>query len=278
MKQYHKTVVIVVVAVVVALAIYKNLEKHREIAQAPSTNTEQRNADMLADETGVEITEQADVNYYGKAKGFYAAPADITKPYPGVVMVHEWWGLNDYIKDMARQLAKQGYQVLAVDMYSGEVAADATRAGQLAGGVRGDVPEANKNLRAAVEYLREQKASKIASLGWCFGGGQSLNLALSGEKLDATVIYYGNVTDDKTQLAKITWPVLGVFGDKDTAIPVEGVRKFDAALDELKVNNDINIYPGVGHAFANPSGMNYAASETKDAWGKTLAFLAKYLK
>lgn len=245
-------------------------------SKAPQSE-EMRNVDMLS-QAGVDIAEQDSVSYYGEAKGFYAAPSDVTKSYPGVVMIHEWLGLNDHIKDMARQLAAQGYQVLAVDMYNGEVASGPDRARELSSGVRANMEEGNRNLRAAAKYLREQKADKIASLGWCFGGQQSLNLALSGEQLDATVIYYGNLVTDKEKLAALKWPVLGVFGDADTAVPVQSARDFDAALDELGVENSIHIYPGLGHAFANPSGMNYAAEATKDAWAKTLAFLEANLK
>ena len=118
---------------------------------------------------------------------------------------------------------------------------------------------------------------RAESLGWCFGGGQSLQLAVN-EPLDATVIYYGNLVTDEKQLLKIGWPVLGIFGDKDTSIPVSSVNEFDASLDKLKITNEIYIYPGVGHAFANPSGMNYAPEQTRDAWEKTLAFLDKNLK
>jgi carboxymethylenebutenolidase len=158
------------------------------------------------------------------------------------------------------------------------VASGPDRARELSSGVRANTEEAVRNMKAATAYLREQKVSKIASLGWCFGGQQSLNLSLSGEPLDATVIYYGNLVTEKDQLAAVQGPVLGIFGDQDTSVSVESARAFDAALDELGVENSIHIYPGVGHAFANPSGMNYAAEETKDAWAKTLTFLEENLK
>ena len=110
------------------------------------------------------------------------------------------------------------------------------------------------------------------------GGGQSLQLALSGEPLDAKVIYYGALVTDESRLSRIKWPVLGIFGDKDQSIPVATVNEFASALDRLGIKNEIYIYPGVGHAFANPSGENYAPNETKDAWNKTVAFPNKYLK
>lgn len=235
---------------------------------------EQTNADMLTGST-VSTAQAMDVQYSDGTTGYYAYP-EARGNYPGVVMIHEWWGLNDHIKDMARELAGNGYHVLAVDLYRGEVAQDATQARTLVSSIKQD--EATKNLRDATAFLRDKGAYKIASLGWCFGGGQSLNLALSGEPLDATVIYYGNLVTDKAMLSKITWPVLGVFGDQDQSIPVATVQAFDKALDETGIENEIHIYPGVGHAFANPSGANYAPEPTQDAWEKTLAFLHRTIK
>jgi carboxymethylenebutenolidase len=134
-------------------------------------------------------------------------------------------------------------------------------------------------MKAAADYLRnEEGATKIASLGWCFGGGQSLQLALSDEDLDATVIYYGSLVTDESKLSSIEQPILGIFGSKDTSIPVATVQQFDSALDNIGIENEIYIYEGVGHAFANPSGMNYAPEETKDAWDKTVSFLNRHMK
>lgn len=220
---------------------------------------------------------ESNVTYFENVQGFYAKPEGESPAngFPGVVMVHEWWGLNDNIKDMARELAKEGYHVLAVDLYNGEVASTSARAQELRTALV--QPKAVENLRAAATYLREQGASKIASLGWCFGGQQSLQLALFGEELAATVIYYGQLETDKAKLSAIKWPVLGIFGDKDTSIPPAKVEAFRVALNDIGVENDIYIYPGVGHAFANPTGQNYAPTETKDAWTKTLAFLRSNL-
>lgn len=201
---------------------------------------------------------------------------------PAVVMIHEWWGLNDNIKDMADELASEGYVVLAADLYNGEVATTPDKAMQLVGTVRENPEQAISNLQSAVQYLASLpnvNSSRIASLGWCFGGGQSLQLALNSEQnpLAATVIYYGNLVNDTNELSKINWPVLGIFGDQDQSIPVESVNAFEQALNETGITNEIYIYPGVGHAFANPSGDNYAPAETVDAWEKTLAFLKKYV-
>jgi carboxymethylenebutenolidase len=176
---------------------------------------------------------------------------------------------------MARQLAAEGYNVIAVDLYDGKVASTQDQARSLVSSL--DHAEALENMKSAAAYLRSQGSGSIASLGWCFGGGQSLSLALSGEDLDATIIYYGSLVTNRTRLAAIDQPVLGIFGDRDASIPVATVNEFDRALDEAGIENEIYIYEGVGHAFANPSGMNYAPEQTRDAWEKTLAFLRENL-
>jgi carboxymethylenebutenolidase len=228
------------------------------------------------------------VSYYGNSSGYLVSPLidngsnATSQLLPAVVMIHEWWGLNKNIKDMANELAKQGYVVLAADMYGGQVATTPDQAMQLVGSVRENPSEAIANLQAAVRYLgslENVNSSRIASLGWCFGGGQSLQLALNSEEnpLAATVLYYGNPVIDEQELSKIKWPVLGIFGDQDDSIPVENVTKFEQALNSTGIPNEIYIYEGVGHAFANPSGDNYAPEQTADAWNKTLAFLKKHV-
>ena len=229
------------------------------------------------------------VSYYGNSSGYLVSPLidnssnTTSQLFPAVVMIHEWWGLNENIKDMADELAKQGYVVLAADMYDGQVATTPDQAMQLVGSVRENPSEAIANLQAAVRYLgslESVNSSRIASLGWCFGGGQSLQLALNTEgenPLAATVLYYGDPVMDEQELSKIKWPILGIFGDQDESIPVENVTKFEQLLNSTGIPNEIYIYKGVGHAFANPSGDNYAPEETRDAWEKTLAFLKKHV-
>lgn len=240
-----------------------------------SGSSQTTNEEMLENGSMVPITTQADVMYFEGAKGYFVRP-QADGVYPGVVMIHENRGLRPEIVGMADQLAREGYMVLAVDLLGGVVETqDEARA--LTANFNQDVGVAN--MRAAVAYLKEQGATKMASLGWCFGGRQSLALATSGEKLDATVVYYGGgMPTSTTALAPISWPVLGIFGNQDRAIPVEMVNDFEASLDTLNIPNEVYIYPGVGHAFANPSGANYAPEETKDAWIKTMAFLKERLQ
>lgn len=250
--------------------LYKN---GINIAQKKTGDDSHIDSEIIVSVENLE-TQASEVDYYNGVKGYLAKPAAGSN-YPGVVMIHEWWGLNDNIKGMAEKLASEGYIVLAVDLYAGKVAQNLDEARQLTGSI--DNEESINNMRAAVAYLKSHGAENIAALGWCFGGGQSLQLALSGEKLNATVIYYGNLETDKSKLSTISWPVLGIFGEQDTSIPVDTVNKFDAALDDLKIENEIYIYENVGHAFANPSGQNFAPEETKNAWSRTLNFLEIHL-
>ena len=254
--------------VVLAIAYFAPKDKN-------STDGQIKNVEMFKSELGMPIATQSDVAYFEGAKGYLAKP-EAPGSYPGVVMIHENRGLRPETRLMADTLAQDGYIVLAVDLLGG-VAEDQDGAKVLTS--KFDPATGVANMRAAVEYLRAQGASKVASLGWCFGGRQSVELAISGEALDATVVYYGGsmaTTVDK--LAPIKWPVLGVFGDQDKAIPMEMVDTFKDSLKTLGIENEVYVYPGVGHAFANPSGMNYAPEATKDAWEKTLSFLNKHLK
>jgi carboxymethylenebutenolidase len=256
------------IVIVGGFFFFENFQKEPQI----------KNADMMKSESEVSIVTQNDVEYFPGVKGYFAKPSAPAPNggYPGVIMIHENRGLRPEIRDTAETLAKEGYMVLAVDLLGG-VAEDQTGARELTAKFKQDV--GTSNMKAGVAYLKSQGATKIASLGWCFGGRQSVELAISGEKLDATVVYYGgNMATSTTRLAPISWPVLGIFGDKDQSIPVEMVRTFESSLNTLGIQSEIYIYPGVGHAFANPSGANYAPKETMDAWQKTLAFLNKNLK
>ncbi len=210
--------------------------------------------------------------------GYFSAPADVFEPLPALIVIHEWWGLNDNVRAMADRLAAEGYMVLAVDLYFGATAATPEEARQLMLGVVEEPEAARENLRMAYDFLNTAGAPRVGSLGWCFGGAWSLNAAqLLGDDLDAAVIYYGQVTDDQEKLAQINAPILGLFAADDRGIKVESVELFREALGRLGKHNEIHIYPGVGHAFANPTGRNYDAEAAQDAWAKTLDFLSRYM-
>jgi len=240
----------------------------------PDYSNENNNSEIFS--SGEFMTESKTVTYFDDTMGYLAKPV-IDDDYPGMVMIHEWWGLNDNVKEMADKLASHGYVVLAVDLYDGDVATTSDQARQLVTSY--DSKRGIQNMNSATSFLIENYSSKnVGSIGWCFGGGQSLNLALNNDDMDATVIYYGSLVTDSETLSSISWPVLGIFAELDKGITSDSVNAFKSSLDELSIQNDIVIYPGVDHAFANPSGDRYAPEESKDAWNRTVVFLESALK
>lgn len=207
--------------------------------------------------------------------GYFAFPSDMIDPLPAIIIVHEWWGLNDQVRAMADRLAAEGYIVLAVDLFSGKTSTTAVEARLLMLSVIENPVPAEENIRQAYDFVDSTAgAPRIGSIGWGFGGDWALNTAmLFPDELDAVVIYYGQVTDDEDVLRPINTPILGLFGAKDSSIPVESVRKFEAALERLRKNYEIHIYPAAGFAFANPSSRSYVAETAEDAWTRTLGFL-----
>lgn len=213
--------------------------------------------------------------YHGGTAGYFASPG--AGLAPAVVLVHEWWGLNDYIKGEAEKLAQAGFAVLAVDLYGGKAAApgDQDAAMALMKGV--DPAEAIANMRAAAAWLRARPdvdAARVAVMGWCFGGAQALKLALAQKDLAGCVIYYGvQLETDPAVLAGMP-PVLGIFGAEDTSPAPEKVRAFQAALAEARVPAQVLLYDGAGHAFANATRDDrYRPDQAQAAWRETLEFL-----
>ena len=248
--------------------------EHAEDTTEPSPAAELAPARDVISDPKMPYAEVGDQLVYG----YFAAPSDVFEPLPAIIVIHEWWGLNDNVRAMADRLAGEGYMVLAVDLYGGKTADSPADARALMLEVVEDPGPANENIRAAYEFLTTAGAPRIGSLGWCFGGGWSLNTAqLFPDELDAAVIYYGQVTDDEDSLRPISAPILGLFGADDTGITVESVEAFRASLERLRKEHDIHVYPGVGHAFANPTGTNYNAEAATDAWVRTLEFLGRHL-
>jgi carboxymethylenebutenolidase len=215
------------------------------------------------------------------ARGYLARPQ--TPPagahLPGLIVIHEWWGLNDNIKAATRRLAGEGYAALAVDLYGGKVADNPDGAKQLMGGVVANRAAAFAMLRAADDFLKRQGAPKIGVIGWCFGGGWSLQTALEiPEGIDAAVVYYGQPEKDRARLERLRAPLLGLYGADDQSIPPAAAHEMEATLKQLGKSVEVHIYDGAGHAFANPSGTNYRPAAAEDAWQRTVAFLKQHLK
>jgi carboxymethylenebutenolidase len=212
-------------------------------------------------------------------RGYLAKPKSPQGALPGLIVIHEWWGLNDNIRAMTRRLAGEGYQALAVDLYGGQVADNPDAAMKLMNATLQNRASGEENIKRAASYLERNGVTKLGVIGWCFGGGWSLNTALLlPDRINATVIYYGHLETDPAQLAKIKSPILGFFGARDNSIPVATVKQFQSALAKLNKPVEVKIYDDAGHAFANPSGGNYRPEAAKDSWQKTTVFFAKNLK
>src|SRR6202790_1951871 len=201
-------------------------------------------------------------------------------PFPGLVVIHEYWGLNDWVKEQASKLSDQGYVALAVDLYRGKVATTPDEAHELMRGVPED--RAARDLHAAVEFLKSQsnvKKDRIGAIGWCMGGGYALDVALQEPDIAATVINYGHLATDPEALKKISAAILGIFGGQDRGITPDDVHRFEQQLKQLGKKVEIKISDNAGHAFENPNNKDgYRAADAADAWKRTLDFLAMTLK
>jgi len=201
-------------------------------------------------------------------------------PFPALIVIHEWWGLNDWVKQQAEKLAGQGYVALAVDLYRGKVADNPDLAHELMRGLPED--RATRDVRAAYDFLASQasvKKDRIGSIGWCMGGGYSLDTALAEPQLAATVINYGHLATEPAELKKINAPILGLFGGQDRGITPDDVKKFQQSMEKLGKKIEVKIYPDAGHAFENPNNkQGYRAEDAADAWQRTVDFLAATLK
>ena len=212
-------------------------------------------------------------------QGYLVRPKRSRGRLPGLIVIHEWWGLNDNVRDEAGRLAAEGYVVLAVDLYGGRLATEPPAAMKLTQELTVNPGPAEDNLRAAYRYLDDvEKAPRIGTLGWCLGGRWSLRTALIlPDRVDATVIYYGTVKADDAELARLRMPILGLFGSRDRVVPVATVTAFEASMRRLGKDVEVHIYDGAEHAFANPSGTAYQPQAAEDAWRLTTAFLRAHL-
>ncbi|MCB2156417.1 dienelactone hydrolase family protein [bacterium] len=215
----------------------------------------------------------------GTHNAYLCRPAT-SDPVPAIVVIHEWWGLNEHIKSEAERLARLGYVTLAVDLYNGRVATSPADAAALKGEV--DDAAAVATMRGAVDFLAklpQTKGQPIGCIGWCFGGTKSLQLAIAEPRIDACVLYYGTPITDPEELGRIQGRVLGIFGEADSHIPLKEV---DALADGLALSGvpyRIETFPDVGHAFANPSNQGgYAPKAAEDARRISDEFLKETLR
>ena len=201
-------------------------------------------------------------------------------PFAAIIVIHEWWGLNDWVKEQASRLADQGYEALAIDLYRGKVATTPETAHELMRGVPDD--RARRDLHAAFEFLESKpnvNKKRIGAIGWCMGGGYALDVALDEPTLSADVINYGHLVTDPAEIKKINAPILGLFGAQDQGITPDDVHKFEAAMKQQGKIIEIKIYEDAGHGFENPGNKTgYRPADAEDAWQRTVNFLAENLK
>lgn len=212
-------------------------------------------------------------------RGFLALPEGGGK-HPALIVIHEWWGLNDQVKEYTQKFAAQGYVSLAMDLYRGKVATSPDEAHELMRGLPED--RGIRDLKAAFAYLAARpdvKAEKIGVVGWCMGGGWAIKLAVHEPKLAACIVNYGPLPTDPENIAKIKAPVLGNFGAEDRGIPPSAVRAFEKSMKEAGKSVDIKIYDGAGHAFESPNNKEgYRPEAAADAWNRMFAFLKRTLQ
>jgi carboxymethylenebutenolidase len=215
-----------------------------------------------------------------KVEGYLALPNG-EGTHPAVIVVQEWWGVNDWVENQTKKLADLGYIALAVDLYKGKIAKDQATAHQLANGL--DETDAMNMLHSAADFLRgrsDVRANAIGVIGWCMGGGYAARLAATDPGIRTVVMYYGAPLTDEREIRELQAAVLGNFGGADKGIPPEKVRAFEKALKKAGKKVDFKVYPGAGHAFANETNVmgTYQEAAAKDAWARTTAFLKKELK
>jgi dienelactone hydrolase len=228
-----------------------------------------------------------------KMKGYMAYDDAIKGKRPGVLVVHEWWGLNDYAKKRANMLAEAGYVALAVDMFGdGKTADNPKDAGAMAGSVKKNPPVERARFAAAQKFLGKQplvKRGQIAALGYCFGGGIVLNMARSGEPLKGVVSYHGILaTDVSVKPGDIKAKVRVFTGEADPMVPPEQVDAFKTEMANAKADWQLVSYPGVKHTFTNPEAdvyaakfglpLKYDAHADQSSWAHTLDFLSSVFK
>lgn len=212
------------------------------------------------------------------ADAFVAYPIG-TRPAPAVIVVHEWWGLNGQIRDVARRFAREGYVAVVPDLYHGKVPSDPEKAHELARGL--EEPSALADLESAVAWLRSQPRtakSRIATVGFCMGGGLAEALGIEDTTLSAVVMFYGHPDTDPARLARLRAPLQGHFGLTDEGIPAAKVEELRTRLQSAGKTAEIYSYAGAGHAFMNEARPSYHADAARQAWARMLSFLQKLLK
>ena len=212
----------------------------------------------------------------GKTSGYLALPA--SGKGPGVLVIQEWWGLVQHVRNVCDRLASEGFTALAPDMYHGKTANEPDEAGKLFMAL--NIGQAERDLRGAATYLLAQSsAKKIGAVGFCMGGQLALYAATLNPAVGACVNFYGIHPNVKPDYAKLSGPVLGLFAEKDQFVNPTTARAVDVAIKGAGKQSEIHIYPNVDHAFFNDERADvYNKPAAEDAWKRTLAFFRQHLK
>jgi len=225
-----------------------------------------------------------DVNYDASnlaSTGYLAVP-DGTGPFPAVILIHEWNGLVNRVREVADALAAEGYVALAADLFSGQTGSNPDENRALTTAARENPEAMIANLDAAVAFLRARGdvTGRIGAMGWCFGGGVALSFGLDGEHHEATAIFYGQLLDDPEVLSRLPHEVWGTFAREDRGPSPEQVENFRVALDAAGVAHDLHIYDEVNHGFwlHVDQDPDLRAAPALDAWERLKAYLARTLR
>lgn len=217
---------------------------------------------------------------FGDGSGYLALPASADAKKPAIIVIQEWWGVDDWIREQTSRFAEQGYVALAPDLYRGRKTSSPDEAHELMRGMPED--RAMADLKAAVDYLAARPdvdPNRIGVIGWCMGGGYSLKLATTDARIKASVVNYGSIVTDPAAIQRIQGPVLGNFGGADRGIPADDVKKFGAELTKYGKLGDIKVYDGAGHAFMNPNNRGgYDEADAQDAQARIDAFFDRNLR
>lgn len=213
----------------------------------------------------------------GNTGGYLATPTQGTGP--GVIVIQEWWGLVDHIKDVCDRFADEGFVALAPDMYHGKTTKSPDEAGKLMMAL--NVDQAEKDLRGAVQYLLNLDSTtsqKVGVIGFCMGGALALYTATKNQNVGACVVFYGIHPNVKPDLPNLNAPVLGIFGEKDASVPPDAVHDLERRVKDQSKQIEVKIYPDADHAFFNDTRPEvYKAEAAADAWQRTIAFLGQHL-
>ncbi len=213
----------------------------------------------------------------GNTGGYLATPKQGSGP--GVVVIQEWWGLVDHIKDVCDRFAAEGFVALAPDLYHGKATKSPDEAGKLMMAMR--IDEAEKDLGAAVQYLLTSDSTtskKIGIVGFCMGGALALYTATKNSNIGASVVFYGGHPKVKPDLPNLHAPVLGLYGEKDGSVTPAVVHDLERQVKDLGKQIEVKIYPGAKHAFFNDTRPEvYDADASADAWQRTIKFFREHL-